>query len=132
MITALIAGVTFITLIACANASNLLLARGQERRGETAMRFALGATRARVLRQLLIESFLLCVIAGVVGVIISAWLPEALFQALIRNASADLAESVKAGFPLDRRVFMWAFASSTVACVAFGLQDWHCAPARST
>lgn len=121
MITALIAGVTFITLIACANASNLLLARGQERRGETAVRFALGATRARVLRQLLIESFLLCLIAGVVGVIISAWLPEALFDAVIRNTSAEVGEFLKTGFPLDRRVFMWAFAISTVACVAFGL-----------
>jgi len=92
----LIVGLVFVTMIACANVANLLLARGHARRGEIATRFALGASRGRLVRQLLTESFVLTLAAAWVGVMIALWLPEAVIRATL---PADLAESLRLTFP---------------------------------
>jgi predicted permease len=115
----LLVGIVFIALIACANVSNLLLARGHARRGEIALRLALGGTRGRVVRQLLTESLILSIAAAGLGVMIAGWLPETVFRSFLQDTS--LGELLQLTFPLDLRVFLWSLAISAIACFAFGL-----------
>lgn len=112
----LLLAVTFLTLVACANVANLLLARGHARRGEIAVRLSLGATRWRLVRRLLIEAFVLSIAAGLLGIAIATVLPAHLFDSVPALADALLLE-----FRLDHRVFAWALGASVLACAVFGL-----------
>jgi putative ABC transport system permease protein len=105
-----------VLLIGCANIANLLLSRAASRRRELAVRLAIGASRTRIVRQLLAESLLLSLIGGVAGVGL-AW-------ALVRGfQAAPPPGGVLAGFDfsLDQRVLWFSFALSVVTGVVFGL-----------
>ncbi|HZF13341.1 MAG TPA: ABC transporter permease [Thermoanaerobaculia bacterium] len=107
--------VAFILLIACANVANLLLARAAHRRREVAVRGALGAGRARLVRQFLVESLLLALLSGAVGLLVA----RAGVQLLSRFAAANLPRAAEAH--LDGSVLGLLFAACLVTAVGFGL-----------
>jgi putative ABC transport system permease protein len=110
---ALLGAVGFVLLIACANVANLLLARGAARQKEIAIRAALGASRTRVLRQLLTESILLSAIAGIAGLLLSMWLTNVLMSMLPEGAPRI--EQVG----IDYRVLTFALGVSALTGILF-------------
>jgi putative ABC transport system permease protein len=112
---ALLGAVGLVLLIACANVANLLLARGAARQKEIAIRAAMGASRGRVVRQMLTESILLSAIGGVAGLLISIWLTDVLIS--IVPEGAPRMDQVG----IDYRVLSFAFGISALTGILFGL-----------
>ena len=116
---ALVAAVAVVLLICCANLANLLLARGVAREREVSIRFALGATRFQIIRQLIIESLLLAFMGGLVGLLLTFWIAP-LLGALSPVQAVSLAESVR-DFRIDGHVIEFTFAVSILAAGIFGV-----------
>ena len=108
--------VALVLLIACANVANLLLARAMSRRKEIALRVALGASRARLVRQLVTESMLLAFAGGAAGILFASWTGEL----LIRSLPNPYVTEVFSADP-DLRVGLFAFLVSSVTGLLFGL-----------
>ncbi|HVG21093.1 MAG TPA: ABC transporter permease [Blastocatellia bacterium] len=105
-----------VLLIACANVTNLLLARATRRRREIAIRLAIGASRARLIRQLMTESLFLSLVGGAVGFLIAFWTKDLITSLVPFGVGPN-----GSGASLDPRVLAFTFVISVVSGALFGL-----------
>ena len=126
-LTILLVTVALILLIACVNVANLMLARGVGRRREIAVRFALGASRLRVVTSLVVESLVLAAAATAIGAVFAVWITNLLLAVAPQNIPR------LAGVTIDLRVLLYAFAVGAATGLTFGIipawQAGHSRPA---
>ena len=131
----LLAAVGFVLLIACANTANLLLGRAIARQKDFAIRRALGAGRTAIVRQVIVESLLVALAAGLAGLMVATWTLEWVTNARTANTSGYWAAYVRTfqyfEVRLDPRVLLFNFATAIGVGILFGLapawQAWRSA-----
>lgn len=117
-LVAMMAMVALVLLIACANTANLLMARAEGRRREIAVRLSIGASRGRLIQQLLTESFLLVAVAAGLGLLLAQWASERLVRMALGVAGA-VPTPVLTG--VDRHVLAFTIGLSVATGLLFGL-----------
>src|SRR5438093_465189 len=117
ILSVLMAVVVSVLLIACANVASLLLTRGIARRQELAIRASLGASRFRIVRQLIVESLLLSSLGGAAGLLFGAWATRALLALSKTALTFGRVDEVT----LDSHVLAFTIAASSTTAVLFGL-----------
>jgi predicted permease len=110
----LLGAVGFLLIIACVNVANLLLARANNRRKEIALRAALGASRGRIIRQMLCESLMLAFIGGTVGTLLAYW-----SLGLLKSLASNLPRAAE--ISLDGHALTVSFLISLITGIGFGL-----------
>lgn len=113
MLAVMFLAVTLVLLLACANVGNLLLARAAARRREIAVRLSLGGSRFRLVRQLLVESLLLGLAAGALGLAVAFVAPQAVVHRLDPEQAAHISP--------DLNVLCYTIATAVLSAIAFGL-----------
>ena len=114
----LMGAVIFVLLIACANIASLQLSRGAERQREFAVRAALGASRFRLVRQLLVESLLVALAGGALGLLLASWGVDLLRRGLNWG---DYVSSMALEVTIDHTVLAYTLGISVFAAILFGL-----------
>jgi len=112
--------VGLVLLIACANVANLLLARAAARQKEIAIRLSAGASRGRLVRQLLTESMLISLTGGALGSVLAFWTFDALYKVVLSNLPAGT-PPLALNLTPDLRVLGYAVAISAITGIVFGL-----------
>ena len=112
----LLASTGLVLLIACANLANLMLARASARVREISVRLAIGASRGRIIRQLMSESLLFAVAGAGLGLLLSVWLSQSLVSMLVTDGS-----SLFLDLDPDWRVMAFTAGLATLTCMLFGL-----------
>ena len=116
-LTLMLGAVGLVLLIACVNVANLLMARSAVRQRECLVRAALGASRARLVAQLLVENMVLFVLGGTLGILLASWT----LDSLVAFAVAEGYVPARMAIALDGRVLLFAVAMSLVTGLAFGI-----------
>lgn len=114
IVSTLGAAVSLLLIVACANVAAMMLARALTRRREMGIRLAVGASRARLLRQLLVENLILSAAGGVLGLVLGNWAIQLLLESLPDQAPRW------ASFALDARMVIFTLGASVVTALLFG------------
>lgn len=121
MLSAILGATFLVLLLACANVANLVLARAVDRRKELAVRAALGASRARLIRQMLTESFLVATFGAIGGLTVATWSTQAVWAYMMKERPLTGGAPFWINFDVDWRVFAFVTAVTLLASLLTGL-----------